>query len=99
MPLSKRKKGGTGDASRRSRQSRAAFALSHGAGRRADVRVDYQPLTKQIDAIGYVEFDERGQRTVAARIAGRIDKLFVNETGQMVDEGDELASLYSPTWW
>ena len=59
-------------------------------------KIDYEPLTKEIDAIGYVEFNERGQKTVAARIGGRIDKLFVNETGQMVDEGDELASLYSP---
>ena len=33
---------------------------------------------------------------MAARIAGRIDKLSVNETGQMVKEGDELASIYSP---
>ncbi len=59
-------------------------------------KVEYQPLTKEIQAIGYVEFNERGQKTVAARIAGRIDKLFVDETGRMVDAGDELASLYSP---
>jgi Cu(I)/Ag(I) efflux system membrane fusion protein len=43
-----------------------------------------------------VEFNERGQRTVAARIKGRIDKLLVNETGQMVEAGDVLAELYSP---
>lgn len=58
--------------------------------------VDYQPLTKQINAVGYVEFNERGQRTVAARVKGRIDQLFVNETGRMVEKGDVLASLYSP---
>ena len=29
-------------------------------------------------------------------MAGRIDKLVANETGQMVDAGDELAELYSP---
>jgi len=33
---------------------------------------------------------------VAARIAGRIDNLYLNETGQMVEAGDVLASLYSP---
>jgi len=59
-------------------------------------KIDFQPLTKEINAVGYVEFDERGQRTVAARMAGRIDKLFVNETGQMVEADDELASIYSP---
>src|SRR6476620_1743267 len=55
--------------------------------------LDYQPVTKEIKAVGYIEFNERGQRTVSARIAGRIDKLFVSETGQMVKAGDELASI------
>lgn len=58
--------------------------------------VDYQPLSKAITAVGFVEFNERGQRKVSARTKGRIDQLFVNETGQMVDAGDVLASLYSP---
>jgi membrane fusion protein, copper/silver efflux system len=58
--------------------------------------VDFQLLSKEITAVGYVEFDERGQRTVSARVAGRIDQLFANETGEMVSAGDPLASLYSP---
>ena len=58
--------------------------------------VEYVPLVKEITAIGYIEFNERGERNVSARVAGRLDKLFVNETGQMVHEGDPLASLYSP---
>jgi Cu(I)/Ag(I) efflux system membrane fusion protein len=58
--------------------------------------VDYRPLSKEIAAVGYVEFNERGQRTVAARVAGRIDDLYANETGRMVHAGDLLASLYSP---
>jgi Cu(I)/Ag(I) efflux system membrane fusion protein len=58
--------------------------------------LDYVPVSKEIKAAGFIEFNERGQRIVSARIAGRIDKLFVNETGQMVRAGDELASIYSP---
>jgi membrane fusion protein, copper/silver efflux system len=58
--------------------------------------VEYVPLAKEITAVGYIEFNERGERNVSARVAGRLDKLFVNETGQMVHEGDPLASLYSP---
>jgi Cu(I)/Ag(I) efflux system membrane fusion protein len=98
MPLSKRKKGEQTDE-----------ALPAGVVNRVQLspyrivlagvqtsKIEYQPLTKEIQAIGYVEFNERGQKTVAARIAGRIDKLFVDETGRMVDAGDELASLYSP---
>ena len=78
------------------RQPRATFALSRRAGRRQTWPVDYQPLTKEITAVGYVEFNERGQRTVSARVAGRIDKLFANETGQMVQAGDELALALQP---
>jgi len=98
MPLSKRKKG-----------SGEPEALPAGVVNRVQLTpyrivlagiqtypVDYEPLTKEITAVGYVEFNERGQRTVSARVAGRIDKLVVNETGQMVNEGDELALLYSP---
>lgn len=58
--------------------------------------VDYVPLTKEIAAVGFIEFNERGQRQVTARTKGRLDQLFVNETGTMVDAGDLLASLYSP---
>lgn len=59
-------------------------------------RVDHQPLSKEITAVGYVEFNERGVKNVSARVKGRIDTLTVDETGQMVDAGDVLASLYSP---
>ena len=98
MPLSKRKKGETHEESlpagivNRVQLSPYRVVL-------AGVQtwpVDYVPLVKQIVAVGYVEFDERGLRNVSARVKGRIDTLYVNETGKMVDEGDVLASLYSP---
>jgi Cu(I)/Ag(I) efflux system membrane fusion protein len=98
MPLSKRKKG-----------DGKAEALPAGVVNRVQLSpyrivlagiqtwtVDYEPLIKEISAVGYVEFNERDQRTVAARVNGRIDQLFVNETGRMVEKDDVLASLYSP---
>jgi membrane fusion protein, copper/silver efflux system len=98
MPLSKRKKG-----------AQQADALPAGVVSRVQLSpyrvvlagvqtwpVDFQPLTKEISAVGFVEFNERGQRTVAARVAGRIDKLYANTTGQMVRAGDDLAEIYSP---
>ncbi len=98
MPLSKRKKG-----------TAQAAALPAGVVSRVQLSpyrvvlagvetwpVDFQPLTKEITAVGFVEFNERGQRTVAARVAGRIDKLYANTTGQMVRAGEPLALLYSP---
>ena len=58
--------------------------------------VKYLPLTKEIAAVGYVEFNESGQRSISARFDGRVDELFVSQTGRMVKKGDVLASLYSP---
>lgn len=55
--------------------------------------VNYMPLTKQIVTFGTVEFNETKQRHIAARQKGRIVKLFVNYTGQVVDKGEELAVL------
>jgi multidrug efflux pump subunit AcrA (membrane-fusion protein) len=58
--------------------------------------VGYKPLVKKIETVGTVEFDERKLRRISARVKGRIDKLFVNFTGQDVHPGDELARIYSP---
>ncbi len=58
--------------------------------------VGYQPLAKDITTIGTVEFDERGLRKISARVKGRIDKLIVNETGQLVKKDQDLARFYSP---
>ncbi len=98
MPLSKRKKGAATDA-----------ALPAGIVSRVQLSpyrivlagintwtVDYVPLTKQITAVGYVDFNERGFKNVSSRVKGRIDSLLVAETGKLVKEGDELASIYSP---
>lgn len=98
MPLSKRKKGEASDA-----------ALPAGVVSRVQLSpyrlvlagvntwpVDYVPLTKQITAVGYVDFNERGFKNVSARVKGRIDSLLTAETGRLVKEGDELAAIYSP---
>ena len=98
MPLSKRKKG-----------ENTEEALPPGVVNRVQLspyrmvlagvqtwKVQYLPLMKEITTVGFVDFNERGMKHVAARVKGRIDKLFVNETGQMVHEEDPLASLYSP---
>src|SRR5262249_23073609 len=58
--------------------------------------VGYQALTREIRTVGFVEFDERKEKQISARVKGRIDQLFVNVTGQMVSAGDPVASLYSP---
>jgi Cu(I)/Ag(I) efflux system membrane fusion protein len=57
----------------------------------SDVR--YLPLTKEIVAVGTVEFDETRYRHIAAWQKGRIAKQFVNFTGQDVEENEPLAVL------
>jgi Cu(I)/Ag(I) efflux system membrane fusion protein len=61
--------------------------------------VEYRPLTKEVTTFGLVEFNETALRHIAARQKGRILKLNVNYTGQVVEKGEELATLdirYSP---
>jgi membrane fusion protein, copper/silver efflux system len=58
--------------------------------------VNYVELHKEIVTVGFVEFNEGQMKQVSARVKGRIDTLFVSETGQYVHAGDDLASLYSP---
>lgn len=98
MPLSKRKKGASHEevlpAGVVNRVQLSPYRVVLAGVQTAPV--DYQPLSKEITAVGYVEFNERSVKNVSARVKGRIDTLNVNETGQMVDAGDVLASLYSP---
>jgi multidrug efflux pump subunit AcrA (membrane-fusion protein) len=101
MPLSKRKKGTKGEDEPLppgvvSRVQLTPYRVAVAGIRTAEV--GYQPLTKDITAVGFVEFDERKLARITARAAGksRIDKLYVNVTGQVVREGEPLALLYSP---
>jgi membrane fusion protein, copper/silver efflux system len=98
MPLSKHKKGEVSDESLPagvvSRVQLSPYRIVL-AGVRT-MPVAYQTLTKEIATVGSVEFDERDLFNVSSRVKGRIDKLFVNQTGQMVTKGEPLALLYSP---
>ncbi len=55
-----------------------------------------QRITEQITAAGRVEEPETAIRTISARVGGRIDRLFVNFTGQPVQIGQPVAEIYSP---
>lgn len=98
MPLSKRKKGDVHEA-----------ALPPGVVNRVQLspyrvvlagvetwETAYVPLSKQVTAVGFIEFNQREQRSVSAWVGGRLDKLYVNETGVEVDKDEVLAEIYSP---
>jgi RND family efflux transporter MFP subunit len=60
----------------------------------ADVRTAM--LKTDIDAFGRVEQPEAQLAAVSARIGGRVDKLYVQYTGEKVKNGQPVADLYSP---
>ena len=53
-------------------------------------------LKTDIDAFGRVEQPEAQLAAVSARIGGRVDKLYVQYTGERVRSGQPVADLYSP---
>ena len=59
-----------------------------------EVRKDYS--NKEVYLLGKVKPDERNIAELTARFGGRMEKLFVNFTGQNVVKGEKLATIYSP---
>ncbi len=51
---------------------------------------------KSIHLLGKVKPDERNIAELTARFGGRIEKLYVNYTGQNVKKGQKLGIIYSP---
>jgi Cu(I)/Ag(I) efflux system membrane fusion protein len=49
-----------------------------------------------IAALGRVDYDTRRVQTIAARISGRIEKLYVKYRYQHVHMGDKIMDIYSP---
>ncbi len=62
----------------------------------ATVPAAKEALSGAIRAVGTIEIDETKQVRVAARVAGRIEKLYADFTGQGVRAGAPLYSIYSP---
>ena len=60
------------------------------------IRAERSSFRKEINAVGVVDYAEPLQATVAARFRGRIEKLLVDFTGQVVRKGQPLFELYSP---
>ncbi len=58
--------------------------------------VERKPLTKTVRAAAIVKPDRRLIRQVNTKFHGWIEKLFVDFTGQFVEKGEEMLSIYSP---
>ena len=55
-----------------------------------------QTLAREVSSVGEIKYDETQQKTLAAYIDGRIDKLKADYTGIEVKKGESLGLLYSP---
>lgn len=60
------------------------------------IRVALDTHTGELVTTGRVTFDERRRAQVTAYTAGRIERLFVDFTGDSVRRGQAVATIYSP---
>jgi Cu(I)/Ag(I) efflux system membrane fusion protein len=58
--------------------------------------VTRRPLSRELRAVGKIEYNESALATVTARVDGYAERLFVNFTGVEIKAGDHLAEVYSP---
>lgn len=58
--------------------------------------VQKQTISRKVTAVGIVDFAEPNLAIVPARFRGRLEKLHVNYTGEVVKKGQPLFELYSP---
>jgi Cu(I)/Ag(I) efflux system membrane fusion protein len=58
--------------------------------------VERRPMGGQLELVGFVTPDETRLKRIQTRVAGSIEDLYVNRTGQTVAAGDPLLSIYSP---
>jgi membrane fusion protein, copper/silver efflux system len=59
-------------------------------------KVSSARLKSSVESVGRVEQPEAQLATVPARVGGRIDKLYVQFTGENVRRGQAVAEIYSP---
>lgn len=60
-------------------------------------QVEYGVLSRRIDTVGYVGYDEDTLQHIRTRVDGWIESLGVTATGDPVTRGQTLFKLYSPT--
>jgi Cu(I)/Ag(I) efflux system membrane fusion protein len=62
----------------------------------ATVKVKKEHVTKTITAYSYLDFAEQNRRFISARFSGRIEKMYVNKTGDYITKGAPVFDIYSP---
>lgn len=60
------------------------------------VAVMRRPLSRELRAVGRIEYNESSLAAITPRVDGYVERLFVNFTGVEIRKGDHLAEVYSP---
>lgn len=60
-------------------------------------QVERRSVAHQVDLIGKIAVDETRLAYITSRVAGRLDRLYVDYTGVTVRANDHLVEIYSPT--
>ncbi|MFA5814950.1 MAG: efflux RND transporter periplasmic adaptor subunit [Bacteroidales bacterium] len=77
-----------------------AISMTEDAARIAEVQttiVSRQEPVKEVRLYGKIQADERLVQTQSAHLAGRIEQLLINFTGEEVRKGQTIAQIYSPS--
>ncbi len=65
----------------------------------ADVQtatVQSEAIHRTVNVVGTLDFAEQNRRSITARVSGRIEKLYVNQSGMSIRKGQALFDVYSP---
>jgi Cu(I)/Ag(I) efflux system membrane fusion protein len=60
------------------------------------IKGEYKSQSVKIDAQGIVTYDTRSLFTIAAKVSGRLDKVYLKYVFQPVKKGQKVAEIYSP---
>ncbi|UZP66199.1 efflux RND transporter periplasmic adaptor subunit [Desulfovibrio mangrovi] len=87
------------DANKAAAQSLRQVEMNADSRKLAEIVVT--PVRKQsvaldVRMVGKVEYDETRVGSITAWMGGRIDRLYVDSTGSVVQRGQAMASIYSP---
>jgi multidrug efflux pump subunit AcrA (membrane-fusion protein) len=61
------------------------------------VQASYEPKLLMAEATGVVNYDSRNETTVASRVAGRLEKLYIKYNYQPVKKGQLIMEVYAPS--
>ncbi len=59
-------------------------------------QVTCRDLHRTIRTVGNIDYDEPKMTSINAKVDGWVEKLYVDQTGQLVQKGQPLLELYSP---